>query len=371
MIPNAFNCFRRIGLILLMMLAVQAVHAQSGWEETDRRIMMVPSRQVSSIGELGYLINMQFSDDAQKIRAMYVWLAHNIRYDTRAMDELTREESDAEITVRTFERRKGICEGYAGIMDSLCKIAGITSHVISGYTRQEERIDPLPHAWIAARVNGYWYLFDPTWGAGSVVNNRFVKGFDERYFMVPPSTMIRTHMPYDPIWQFLRFPVGYAEFASGISSSAGNKVLIAFEDSIQQHLNLSRPEQLANEFKRINSSGEDNEALDIRKKYLSQALSVEALNSGIRMFNEATATYNLGAEKYNDYASFRNKHPNHKPYTNQLKSMLDESKQYFLQVRDQLGSIVASHPDLKRNISVLNRNASNMLRQIEQELGRL
>jgi hypothetical protein len=371
MILRMISSFRIVCLCLLLILNAQLVYSQSGWEETDRRIMSMQANRVESIGELGWLINQNFSDDAQKLRAMYVWLAHNIRYDTREMDELTREETDAEITVRTFELRKGICEGYAGIMDSLCKLAGITSHIVSGYTRQEEQIDPLPHAWIAAKVNDYWYLSDPTWGAGSVLNNRFRKEFDERYFMVPPSTMIRTHMPYDFIWQFLRFPVSHSDFEKGTTSSAEKNVMIAFEDSIQQHLSLSRAEQLANELRRINSSVEDNKALDIRKQYLNQAISVDVLNKGIRLFNEATATYNMGAEKYNDYATFRNKHSNHKPYTNQLKSMLDESRQYFLKVSDLLSSIEVSHPDLKRNISVLNRNASNMLRRIEQEYRQL
>lgn len=348
----------------------QAVVAQSGWEDTDRRIMSIGSNRIETIGELSRLINQNFSDDAHKVRAMYVWLAHNIRYDTRMMDELTREETDAEITVRTFEKRKGICEGYAGIMDSLCRLSGISSHIVSGYTRQEDKVDPLPHAWVAAKVNDNWYMFDPTWGAGSVVNNRFQKEFDERYFMVPPSTMIRTHMPYDPIWQFLKFPVSHVDFRLGQINNAGIRTLFAFEDSIRHHLSLSRPERMAQELRRINAAGKD-EALEIRKEYLNQALSVETLNAGIRLFNEATAMYNRGAERYNDYASLRNQHPNYKPYIEVLKKTLSEATESFVSVNAMLDETQFLHPDLKRNAAVLKRNAANMLRTIEQERKKL
>lgn len=361
------NLFRLLAPLLFLN---QAVVAQSGWEDTDRRIMALSSDRIESIGELGRLINQNFSDDTQKVRAMYVWLAHNIRYDTREMDELIREETDAEITVRTFEKRRGICEGYAGIMDSLCEIAGITSYMVSGYTRQKDQVDPLPHAWIAAKINDYWYMFDPTWGAGSVVNNRFQKEFDERYFMVPPSTMIRTHMPYDPIWQFLKFPVNHKDFRLGQTNTATIKTMFAYEDSIRYHLSLSRPERLAHELRRINAAGED-EALEIRKEYLNQALAVETLNAGIRRFNEATAMYNRGAERYNDYASLRNKYPNYKPFIDVLEKTLSEAAESFISVNDILDEAQFTHPDLKRNASVLKRNAANMLRTIEQERKKL
>ena len=57
-----------------------------------------------------------------------------------------------------------------------------------------------------------WYFVDPTWGSGYLSDGRFVKQINNFYFMTKPKDMIRSHMPFDPLWQFLYNPVTNQEF---------------------------------------------------------------------------------------------------------------------------------------------------------------
>jgi transglutaminase/protease-like cytokinesis protein 3 len=56
---------------------------------------------------------------------------------------------------------------------------------------------------------------DPTWGAGHVQNNKYVRKLDDSYFKADPEKLIQTHHPYDPLWQFLYYPISEQEFYNG------------------------------------------------------------------------------------------------------------------------------------------------------------
>ncbi|MDP3461716.1 MAG: transglutaminase domain-containing protein [Bacteroidales bacterium] len=354
-------------ILLFLLPSIIFSQTNRSWNDVDRTMLSTGAKKVQSIGQLSNFINENFSHDSEKIRAMYVWLAYNIDYDTRTSDNLTREETDSEITLKTFQKRKGICEGYAGIMDSLCQLSAIPSHIISGYTRQEGEIDPLPHAWIAAQIDQYWYLFDPTWGAGSVINNRFVQQFDEQYFMVPPMTMINTHIPYDPIWQFLKFPISHETFTLFREESENHFAIFDYRDSIDYHLQLSQKEQWENELRRMSENDFSNKALEIRTAFLTEALYVAGLNKSIQYFNEATNLYNRGVSKYNDYAEFRNKNKQVSSYKGHLNRLLLEAEDSLSGTIEALLRIQNPPREMKQNMHVLRQNSMKLLKQIENE----
>ena len=72
---------------------------------------------------------------------------------------------EARITV-ALRRRKGVCENFAAIFNDICLKAGLTSFVVSGYTKQSGAVDKTGHSWCAVFINKNWYLCDPTWDEG-------------------------------------------------------------------------------------------------------------------------------------------------------------------------------------------------------------
>jgi hypothetical protein len=68
------------------------------------------------------------------------------------------------------------------------------------------------HAWVAVQLDGEWKLLDPTWGSGHVDKGRFVRHYNDYYFLTPPERLIFTHLPEKERWQLLSTPVAAAEF---------------------------------------------------------------------------------------------------------------------------------------------------------------
>jgi transglutaminase/protease-like cytokinesis protein 3 len=109
--------------------------------------------------------------------------------------------------------------GYARILDEMCAEAGIPSRTISGYarsTRSEIGQVRMNHAWNAVKLNGQWYLCDPTWASGfvDIERKKFVRSFDAAYFLADPSIFAVHHYPADPSWLLLYPRPTLKKFAS-------------------------------------------------------------------------------------------------------------------------------------------------------------
>ncbi len=112
--------------------------------------------------------------EEQNFRAIFTWVATNIRYDWRvfyAADGTGRTD-----VTRMLRRRSGICLDYATLMDTLCLLAGITNRTIYGYVKDEtfdvgDSLYVDNHAWNAVKLAGRWYLYDVTFASGEVTYN--------------------------------------------------------------------------------------------------------------------------------------------------------------------------------------------------------
>ena len=69
-----------------------------------------------------------------------------------------------------FSGGKGVCQDYAHIMISLCRLAGIPARYVVGFMIGEG----YSHAWVEIAQEGFWYGLDPT-------NNLWI---DENYIKV-------------------------------------------------------------------------------------------------------------------------------------------------------------------------------------------
>jgi hypothetical protein len=222
-----------------------------GYAAIDKKIALIPQKATSSTEEIANYINANFKTENDKIRAVFYWTASNISYDVANMFVVNFEETPQDRIAKTLKTKKGICGDYSAIFNEIATLVGIKSVVISGYTKQNGRIDNLSHAWCAAKIDNKWYVFDPTWGSGSMTNGKFVKKINDYYFKVEPAKIISSHIPFDYLWQFLNYPITNTEFYEGNTQVNKTKKNFDFEKEIAKQSSLSEIDQLFESAERI------------------------------------------------------------------------------------------------------------------------
>jgi len=116
-------------------------------------------------------ITKGLTSSKDKFDAIFVWVATNLHYD---FANYYSSGGTSTLPIKMILRsRRGVCLHYATLMDSLCKIAGITNVTVPGYAKDElfdvnDSIYIDNHAWNAVKIDSLWYLYDVTWSSGSV-----------------------------------------------------------------------------------------------------------------------------------------------------------------------------------------------------------
>jgi len=166
----------------------------------------------------------------EKAKAIYLWLADNISYDT------SYSIFDADTA---WDKMRGVCQAYCELFYRIGSAADLDVRIITGHGRGQERSKKVieDHCWIVVGKDPYppkpspfpeaiiyekgdeeaaniqitkglnrtnSILIEPTWGAGTVENGRFIKNdHDLSWFDVDPCWMIFTHFPKNPLDQML------------------------------------------------------------------------------------------------------------------------------------------------------------------------
>ncbi|MES2514406.1 MAG: transglutaminase domain-containing protein [Bacteroidota bacterium] len=111
------------------------------------------------------------SGEQEKFDAIFTWVTTNIKYNYSEFYLPTA--SNPEQISRILKTKNTICLGYANLMDTLCKLAGIANVTVYGYAKDEffdihDTVYIHNHAWNAVRLDGLWYVYDATWSKGKV-----------------------------------------------------------------------------------------------------------------------------------------------------------------------------------------------------------
>jgi hypothetical protein len=186
------------------------------YEEIDRHALNAPSSAEGSEESLAAYLIEPAKNDREKARAIFRWITENIDYNVEVFFKGGTGPTNSEDVLKS---RKSVCYGYSDLFLSLAGEAGLQAVRISGYGKGygyqpgKNFTGPFNHAWNAVLINGSWYLMDSTWGAGYVSGEgKYVRRFDDHFFMTPPSQFIYSHFPEDARWQVLDKPVSKQEF---------------------------------------------------------------------------------------------------------------------------------------------------------------
>jgi hypothetical protein len=170
----------------------------------------IPASEERDLASVAAYFRAEVEDPFERAKAIHDYVATRVAYDVPALTG-RRPPQDAATVLRS---RTAVCEGYARLFDALGDRAGLEVRYVVGDARRPG--DPAsgePHAWNAVRIEGGWYLVDPTWDAGSVdAEGRFSFRYSSMYFLTPPEVFGVDHFPDDRVWQLRERPLTRGEF---------------------------------------------------------------------------------------------------------------------------------------------------------------
>jgi hypothetical protein len=186
------------------------------FKNIDNFALSAPLGVCNSVETLAQHFSDTISDDCLLARAVFVWIATNIVYDTKAYFSGEKSTTAKEV----LQYRKAMCGGFTELFQLLAIACGLQAERISGYTKSygyrsgDSFKGKQPnHAWNAVKINNQWQLLDVTWAAGYVNDgHQFVRRFSGHYFLTPPEEFILDHFPENPQWQLLAEPVKMEQY---------------------------------------------------------------------------------------------------------------------------------------------------------------
>lgn len=202
--------------LLLNSFAIHFTFAQN-LTEVDKRIAKYP-KSFNTTEKLAERIEKDFDSDAERARAIYTWIALNIRYDYNAYLNPQRTQgftysSEVEkqrkikqlndnLIQKAFNSKKAVCEGFTALYQNLALQLGLKCEIIRGDSKTNLRDigrknTASNHAWNMVLVDKKWRLIDVTWGQGYYDSNkgRMVNDFDPAYFDTDPDYFFAKHFP--------------------------------------------------------------------------------------------------------------------------------------------------------------------------------
>ena len=288
---------------------------------------------------------------------IYKWITTNIKYDMKGYQLVQSGVPAASQSPDKVVRfKKGVCEGYANLYESMCTKAGLKCEIITGYARGGayrlfKRNIPENHAWNAVLVDGDWRLVECTWGAGYLdQNSRFHFEENLNYFFADPQFIGESHYPFDPMWQLRSNPSSHEQY-----SAENNDIRdqgFSYNDTIRDYLKLDDTEQMITSSHRMlrydnqNPIGLSNLAsfyLDETQQIINRQhdrlmeaqKNKSTLSNQERYMNEidkAERYTDLG-EKYIELLVDRNGQSNLKAYRGEAKAAISEYRTYFKKQR--------------------------------------
>lgn len=190
------------------------------YEHVDRYVLSLEKSDADDLLRLTHKLVSPFKEPKEKVRAIYRWITENIEYDIQAYMRRDHRAIQVEEILRT---RRSMCGGYSALFKQIAETAGLEAEIITGYSKGYGYeigslfVERNRHAWNAVKISDQWYLLDATWGAGYIDDrNRFVRHFNEFYFLPAPEELIQSHYPNDPRWQLLETKKTKAEFEESV-----------------------------------------------------------------------------------------------------------------------------------------------------------
>ncbi len=353
-----------ICLFLSTFLFAQTV---SKYAAVDKRALQIPLSLTSNTDDLAKYFISNFSSDSQRARAIFVWVASNLEYDIENMYEIDVSAKPADKIQKTLKTRKGVCINYALLFEEISKKANLNAVVIEGYTRQAGTTELIPHAWNAVFVDNEWLLLDATWASGHVNKGKYFKNFNDSFYDVNPITLIKSHMPYDYMWQMLANPISSKDFFNRKYVSEKSKIAFDFKKEIQEYQQFNQIDKYVASAERVKENGVSNRNIADRLLFLTNAIENDKQAKVVSFYNEAVAIFNDGILDFNAFIAYKNKQFTPILPDASIQEMLDKPQQKLLKARENLSEIKSQDASTILAVKQLNKSLDEALKGVYEQ----
>lgn len=349
-----------VGIVL--MTTVNSV--ASGWN-ADSLALSIPSSVTKSPEDFAAYLTGNFPKESDKVLALYTWIAYNISYDGKQAETMSRFHSIDDFVLYTLKKKNAVCQGYAEVFTSICNQMGIKALTVHGYNRVNGNLrTDLGHAWNVAKIDGKWHLIDVTWGSGYVSRGNYRKNFTSEYFMASPDSLIESHMPFDPIWQLLEYPISHDQFIEG---EGDRQTWYNFSDSLDLYYTQDEIDRAESTLRRAEATHANRREIIRMYRRYSDYLSNMKCNREISHYNESSTTFARAINNFNDFQELLSKRKASPARLNSLlKSCGELVKRALRQARDispcrslsaqEIKELINHINDLKRAVSTASRS---------------
>jgi len=213
-------------LIILLFTFVWQLHAQRSDFETisfkkaDNIATLLKGKELNNLPLLANKLTSKLDTDAERFRAIYFWVCHNIKndYDLMMINERKRRKYKNDtpqlnswnktfkkkVFSKLLKQKKTLCSGYSYLVKELATLAGLECEIVDGYGKVSASFKSLRipnHSWNAIKLNDKWYLCDATWSSGFIDETYLFKyNYNDAYFLMEPEEFAKSHRPLDSEW---------------------------------------------------------------------------------------------------------------------------------------------------------------------------
>ncbi len=177
----------------------------------------------------------------EKVLSIYDWILNNTLYDHNALSDMNNSMNYACYYLEgVFLDKEGlaVCDGFSKAFSLLCNMEGIDAVRITGDANSGAGWGG--HAWNKVKVNGKWYMVDPTWAEPVSYNSSTGSYYPEvpthQYFLVDYSDIEgNSHIQFAGNEKYNNYPDdGYCTYYQNTTFTFNNKTYDYFIGSDEE-----------------------------------------------------------------------------------------------------------------------------------------
>ena len=197
---------------VFLVFSLQLKSQSLSYLKIDKHTDTITEKDFKNIKSLTHRLIKPAKTDTEKVRAIYYWLANNIKFSKCSYnDNYWSDFKDGkEIAELTFNLKTGMCRGYASLLKIMLDEIKIENVLIKGHLKMLRfREDTIltNHIWNAVKLNNQWLPLDLALSAP-----RTTSKFDEFYFLTDPSRFILSHYPSDTKWTLVKDSIDFEKY---------------------------------------------------------------------------------------------------------------------------------------------------------------
>lgn len=216
-------------LLFILLFVTLSISAQNqNFETIDNHAKSIVYE--NNLDQLVQTLIAPCESQIEKARVIFIWITEHVSYDIKTYNNALKKPKQKKtkpckttekcqniknaaikkLNNKTLNTELAVCSGYAQLFKTMCDKAGVTSFVISGYTKTEPnevgRMGSLNHAWNSLHINDSIYLIDPTWASGYAIASKngtlieYIKQYNNYYWLTPKEKFLINHFPEDSAW---------------------------------------------------------------------------------------------------------------------------------------------------------------------------